>query len=184
MRKLTMALAALVAASATLFTASAATAVDYAAPVVVITGGPANGVVGPGEEFTVEGNFGGTECNPWTAAFEGQDAAGSGTTFSATFTAPTEPGTYFVNMTCTYETAAETSSSVASTFFFQAEAELAPIPIIVQGAGDDAGEGTGGAADESGLLPDTGGSNLLLLVAGGALVLAGAGVMVARRRQS
>lgn len=182
MRKVTMALAALAAASATLFTASAATAVDYSAPVVVIGSGPANGVVGPGEDFTLEGDFGGTECNPWGASFEGQTTGGSGTTFSATFTAPTEPGTYFVNMTCTYETAAEASSSVASTFFFQAEAELAPIPITV--AGEGAGDGTGAAADESGLLPDTGGSNLLLLVAGGALVLAGAGVMVARRRQS
>lgn len=178
MRKVTMALAALVAACATLFTTSAATAVDYSEPVPNPTSGPANGVVAPGAEFTVSGDFGGTECNPWTATFEGQDASGSGTTFSVTFTAPTEPGTYYIYMTCTYETAAENSSSVASTFFFQAEAELAPIPITV------AGDGTGAAADESGLLPDTGGSNLLLLVAGGALVLAGAGVMVARRRQS
>ena len=182
MKTLRLTLVALTAGLVTLIAPTAAQAVDYTAPVVNVTGGSgADGVVAPGEEFTINGDFGGTECNPWTAAFEGQGADGSGTTFSVTFTAPEEEGTYFINMTCTYEDAAETSSSAAKTVFFQAEAQLAPIRIVV---GDGAGAGTGDATDQSGLLPDTGGSNLMLLVAGGALVLAGAGLVAARRRKA
>lgn len=187
MRTTRLVLATAVAGLLTLFSVSTAHAVDYSEPVVNVGGGSgADGVVAPGEEFTLNGDFGGTECDPWNAEFEGQTASGSGTTYSLSFTAPTEPGTYFVNISCTYEDAAELSASGVKGFSpFAATVDLQPIEITVEGADTGAGGADSGSdSDDNGALPDTGGSNLLLVAGGAALVVAGAGLVAARRRNS
>lgn len=183
MRKTRLALAAAAAGLLAAFTATPAMAVDYSEPVLSsLTGSAADGVVAPGEEFTLAGDFGGVECDPWVATFEGDSITGSGTTFSVTFTAPTTPGTYPLTIVCTYDDAAQSQASGASSIIpFEAETPLT-LNIVVQGdGGDDNGSDNGSS---NGALPDTGGSNLLLIAGGAALVVAGAGVLAARRRNS
>lgn len=187
MRTTRLVLATAVAGLLTLFSVSTAHAVDYSEPVLNVTGGSgADGVVDPGAEFTLNGDFGGTECDPWTASFEGAGTGGSGTTWAVTFTAPTEPGTYFIEFTCTYEDAAELSASGVKGFSpFAATVDLQPVEITVEGADTGAGGADSGSdSDDNGALPDTGGSNLLLVAGGAALVVAGAGLVAARRRNS
>lgn len=186
MRKTRLALAAAAAGLLTAFTATSAMAVDYSEPVAVVTGGSAaDGVVAPGEEFTLSGNFGGVECDPWSAEFEGDTIDGQGTTWAVTFTAPTAPGTYYVNLTCTYQDAAGTSASGAKAVLpFEATTTLPGIAIVVEGDDDNGSDNGNGGDNNNGALPDTGGSNLLLIAGGAALVVAGAGVLAARRRNS
>jgi LPXTG-motif cell wall-anchored protein len=51
-------------------------------------------------------------------------------------------------------------------------------------SGDESGSGSGSGSDNAnGILPDTGGESLALVVAGGALVAVGAGAVVATRRR-
>lgn len=186
MRKTRLALAAAAVGLLTAFSASSAMAVDYSEPVIDVGGGSAaDGVVAPGEEFTLFGDFGGVECDPWTATFEGDTITGSGTTWAVEFTAPTEPGTYPINFTCTYDDPATPQASGVSTVIpFEVTDDLPAINIVVEG--DDSGNGSGSDSDsgDSSALPDTGGSNLLLIAGGAALVVAGAGVLAARRRNS
>lgn len=184
MRMTRLAVATTVAGLITLFSASTAHAVDYAEPEIGTTGGSAaDGVVAPGEEFTLTGDFGGVECDPWVAEFVGDTQTGSGTTYSVSFTAPTEPGDYDIVFTCTYDEPAELSASGVEAFTpFNVTEEIGRVTITVEGA--DAGDSGAGAGDDSDALPDTGGSNLLLIAGGAALVLAGSGLVVARRRNS
>lgn len=196
------------AAAAGLVAALAATAAHaYPDPTFGNVGGSAaDGVVAPGEEFTLSGDFGGTDCDPWTSTFAGASgASGSGTTFSVTFTAPQEEGTYSVDVTCVWEDPAALSSAGATArtavLPLAATTTLSfPIEVTTGTGGDDGGEGDGAggtdggagtgadggedAESASGVLPGTGGPDALLLVAGGALVAAGAGLVVARRRQA
>lgn len=182
MRITRVAIATAVAGLITAFSASTAVAVDYAQPEISPAGGSAaDGVVAPGEDFTLTGDFGGVECDPWVAEFEGDTETGSGTTFSVSFTAPTEPGEYDIVFTCTYEDPAELSASGVEAFQPFSATQVLTYSITVEGAG--AGSGGSGSGD-SDALPDTGGSNLLLIAGGAALVVAGAGLVVARRRNS
>lgn len=183
MRITRVAIATAVAGLITAFSASTAVAVDYAQPEIGVGGGSAaDGVVAPGEDFTLTGDFGGVECDPWVAEFEGDTESGSGTTYSVSFTAPTEPGDYDVVFTCTYDEPAELRASGVEAFTpFNVTEVIGTVTITVEGAG--AGSGGSGSGD-SDALPDTGGSNLLLIAGGAALVVAGAGLVVARRRNS
>lgn len=207
MIKTRLAVAAGLAGIVTLFSASAANA--YPDPQINVGGGSAaDGVVAPGEEFTLSGDFGGTDCNPWVSTFNGTaGASGSGTTFSVTFTAPAEPGTYSVDITCTWDdlTDAEEPQDQPQDQALGGAVVVEPVlfvptvlqttvvsfPVSVQVAGDagtDAGDGAGaGVASESdgnGILPDTGGNSIWYLVGGAALVAAGTGFVVSRRNAS
>ncbi len=189
MKKTRLAIVALLAGLVTLV---AAPAQAYPDPEFSFSGGSGlDGVVAPGASFTLSGDFGGVDCT-WTASFVGQSASGKGTTFSFTFKAPTKPGKYTGQLTCAYDdgttpqaSAATGSDDVTNVSFSAAglgevpQSDATPFTITVAGAGagDDAGN-----SDSNGVLPNTGGSNLWLLVAGGALLIAGSGVLVARRR--
>jgi len=76
-----------------------------------------------------------------------------------------------------------TEITVAFTADSQSCEDSATVTVVPSGAGD--GDGDAGAGDGDSALPDTGGSNLYLLIIGGALLLAGGGLTyAARRRQS
>lgn len=182
---------AIVAFLAGLVTLVAAPAQAYPDPDFNFTGGSGlDGVVAPGATFTLTGDFGGVDCT-YTGTFAGQtDGPKQGTTFSVTFKAPTKPGKYTGSINCSYddgttpEAAGSASSEAATTASYSAaslgevpQSAATPFTITVAGAADDADN-----SDSNGVLPNTGGSNLWLLVAGGALLIAGSGVLVARRR--
>lgn len=186
MKKTRLAIVALLAGLVTLV---ASPAQAYPDPVFSFTGGTAlDGEVAPGASFTISGDFGGVDCT-WVATFAGQNVSGKGTTFSATFKAPTTPGSYKGSIVCAYDdgttpqAAGSASSEAVTTASYSAGLGAVPqsrtktFTVTVAGAADDADN-----ADSNGVLPNTGGSNLWLLVAGAALVIAGSGAVVARRR--
>lgn len=178
MRKTLVALAAAVAGLIVAFAPTAANA--YPDPVITNPGGSAaDGVVAPGETFTLTGSFDGVDCNPWSATFLGETiGSGNGPTFSVSATAPTAPGTYPLTITCTYDdgTVAPISFNPGAVI----QTRTLAFQIQVPGA---AGNGTGSNAS-NGVLPSTGGPNVAILAAGGALLVAGGAVVAVRRRQA
>ena len=178
MRKTLVAVAAAVAGLIVAFAPTAANA--YPDPVITNPGGSAaDGVVAPGEAFTVTGSFDGVDCNPWNATFLGEGiGSGSGPTFSVSATAPTEPGTYPLTITCTYDD----GTTAPVSFNPGAVIQSTTLTYQIRVAGD-AGTGSGsGSSADNGVLPKTGGPNVALLAAGGALLVAGGAVVAVRRR--
>jgi LPXTG-motif cell wall-anchored protein len=194
MLKTRLAAAAGLAAVVTLFTASAASA--YPDPVIEPTGGSAaDGVVAPGEDFTLTGNFSGTDCNPWSSTFNGEAGeSGTGTTFSVTFTAPEEEGDYSVDITCVYDDGTEeptlsgaadnSSSNATQVAYLPSVIQTATVSFPIEVRAADSGTGSDDSDSDNGALPDTGGTSVWYLVGGAALVAGGAGLVVARRRTS
>jgi LPXTG-motif cell wall-anchored protein len=191
MFKSRVALAALFAASLSIFAAPAANAA-YAPPafsVDVPTGTQA------GDEFTV--TFHSNVSCQWTfKTFQGQTApAGSGKDYSVTLTAP-EDGTYTLTAYCTWDPAtvdpasapiSDPSAVTPAVFTSQASSDTllaapqtdtvsAQITIGDAVTGDD-------SDDKDGALPNTGGSNLTLLAIGAGLAVAGTGITIAARRR-
>ena len=152
-----LAIAGILAALFTVLGAGAAQA--YPDPTITINDGR---LVGGNEyEFTAQG--GGVSCE-WTVTYLGQTRTGSGTSFSGSFTTPAveQQRDNPVTATCVYD------GGVAN-----ASATVTLLPL--------GGDVTPAAA--SGVLPNAGGSNLWILVVGGALVLIGAGTFVLARRR-
>jgi LPXTG-motif cell wall-anchored protein len=207
MFKSRVALVALAAALLSIFAAPAANAA-YAPPPFTAD---SPGTVGPGEEFTVTFDAGTINCAWALSPFNGQTAAaGSGSTYTVTLTAPEEDGTYTVTANCTWDPAPvgptnapisnpvaatsnpavvtpavySTSAVASDTLLAVPQTDSYSVQIRV---GEDAGSAGDNAADdegdENGALPDTGGSNLSLLAIGAGLVVVGAGVTVAARRR-
>ena len=181
MRKTLVALAATAAGLIVAFAPTAANA--YPDPVLTGLGGSASdGVVAPGEAFTLTGGFDGVDCNPWTATFTGgalSPSSGSGTTFSVSGTAPTAPGSYSIAITCDYDDGTPTASTAPAAFNPGAAPQQLTLSFAIRVATDAA---PGSSSGSNAALPSTGGPNVALLAAGGALVLAGGAVAVARRR--
>lgn len=118
-------------------------------------------------EFSADVEGGGVDGD-FTATFNGDSASGSGSTFSDSFDTPKVD---------------EKTNKVLKVSFSDSESTCtASVTITLRPAGAvaDAGENAG---DDNGALPDTGGSNLWLLIAGGALVIGGGGVTYAARRR-
>jgi LPXTG-motif cell wall-anchored protein len=190
MRSTRLAIAGLVAGLVTLFSAGSAFAYGDE-PIITIPGGSAAaGVqVAPGGQFSFSGTFGGAEVESYSASLLGQNV-GSGantTTWNVSGTAPNENGTFEIVMTITTaDDIAPSASGLKSGFVPVQQTYTKTIKLVVGTGVADAGTGTGaGSGDNaSGALPDTGGSNVLLLAGGAALVLAGAGAIAARRRHS
>lgn len=181
MRKTLVALAATAAGLIVAFAPTAANA--YPDPVITNpTGNAADGVLAPGEAFTLSGGFDGVDCNPWSATFTGgalNPNAGSGTIFSVSGTAPTTAGSYSISITCDYDdgTVAPTAPASFNPGALPQQLTLS-FAIAVR---TDAGSGSGSNAS-NGVLPSTGGPNMALLAAGGALLVAGGAVVAVRRR--
>lgn len=159
---------------AALFTVlSSGSAQAYPDPVVSITLPDATFVGGKTLSFSA--SSGDVQC-AWTATFDGQTLTGSGTTFSGTFSTPKvdKKTVKALTVSCAYESVSDaTTSAVAS-----ASASVTLLPL-----GSTEGDTENAAATIDGALPDTGGSNVWILIGGGVLVLVGGGaVLVARRR--
>ena len=180
---------AFVTALLSVFGATAANAASYGPPAFTVTVNPT--AVSTGDTFTV--TFTSSVNCAWTLdEFEGQTApAGSGKTYVVTLTAPDAAGTYSFTAECTWDPDATTTSGPASRSH-----KVIPAVYVANASADTllaapqtdpvTGTVTVGSSDsgsDNGSLPNTGGSNESLLIAGGALVLVGAAVTVAARRR-
>jgi LPXTG-motif cell wall-anchored protein len=193
---LRLAAAALVAGAATLLSSSAAQAYPDS-PNVVIT--IPDSVIYGGDTFDYTASAD-VECD-WTVTYEQSVGAktqtGSGDAISGTFHTKVVSKTYKSPVTalCKYDddvpaVSAEivTSNQVSPAFFSTGSGD------VLQAAAQEASasavvtllpRGAAVPAADNGALPDTGGSNLWILVAGGGLLLVGGGLTyVARRRIS
>jgi LPXTG-motif cell wall-anchored protein len=122
------------------------------------------------------------DCD-WTISFAGTAEQGSGTTFTAGFTAPDVDNKTTLPLVgrCGYDDAAPSSTparaadtAAAVPVATREASRTVQITVLPKGAAE---------TDDNGVLPDTGGSTLTLLLVGGALVVAGAGITVAARRR-
>ena len=170
--------------------AGPATSEGYGDPAIVPDAGDGTTVVEPGAPFSVSFSSN-VEC-AWSARFNGDSAPGSvGFDYTATFDAPTDPGTYEGTVVCRYST-----SGPFRPIAYSADATLADardqvttqtFTVVVDGdaaSDDDADAGDDSAASaDNGALADTGGSNWELLALGAGLVVIGGGVAVAARRR-
>ena len=161
---------ALAGALAALFTfVSAGVAQAYPDPTITIDLSDARFVGGLDFDYTVTSSD--VDCE-WAVTYGGETQEGDGTSISGTFGTPkvsAEKDTT-LTATCTYDDTAEVSPSAVAS-------GTATVTLLPQGVDTN-------DQSSNGVLPDTGGSNLWILVAGAALVLGGGGAVVASRRRS
>ncbi len=169
MSKARIALAGVLAALFTVVGGTAAQA--YPDPTIKITVGDARFVGGLPLEY--EATSGGVEC-AWTVTFNGKTQTGAGTSLEGTFSTPKvdEITKKTITATCAYGGRAGRCGILVAS-------DSATVTLLPEG--DDDGDGT---TDANGALPDTGGSNLWILIVGGVLIVVGGGAVVASRRQS
>jgi LPXTG-motif cell wall-anchored protein len=185
--------------------AGPASSEGYGDPAIVQDGEDTTEVQ-PGEPFSVSFSSN-VEC-AWSAEFNGDSAPGSvGFDYTASFDAPTDPGTYTGVVECAYSDegpfrpvayspdatyAAARDQVTTQTFTVVVEGEAGDADGDDNGAGDgdDAGaEDDNAAGDDSttgandGALADTGGSDWQWLALGAGLVIVGGGAAVAARRR-
>jgi len=150
-----------------------------------------------GKSFSFKADAGDIDCVPWSVTYRGKTKTGSGHTLSGSYSTPvvTKKTTTKITGKCTHvisdasasAPANESSSDVTPAFYaasagVAAAAETRTCPVSATVTLLPKG---GVANEDDGVLPNTGGSNLWLLVLGGVLVLGGGGVAYAsRRRQS
>jgi LPXTG-motif cell wall-anchored protein len=144
-----------------------------------------------GKTFSYTADAGEVDCT-WTVTYRGKTKTGKGTSISGSFSTPevTKKTTSKIVASCEHVIGASTapaspSNDVTPAFYSTQSAAVQPaaqtavcpvsavVTLLPQGV----------AAEDNGALPDTGGSNLWLLVMGGALVVGGAGVTYASRRR-
>lgn len=153
-------------------------------------------VVG-GKSFTFSADAGEENCD-WAVTYRGKTKTGSGTSISGSFSTPevSKKSTSTLSASCTHDISDDVASSApassASTvtpavYSPQSASTLAQAPVIrtCEVKAKVTLLPKGGVADEGADdgLPDTGGSNLWILVLGGALVVAGGGITYAARRR-
>lgn len=146
-----------------------------------------------GKSFSFTADSGSVDCD-WTVTYRGKTKTGSGTSISGSYSTPvvTKKSTSEIKATCEQaafgaSAAPATTSSTVTPAFYSAESSAvlpaatttscpvdATVTLLPKGGVDDEGDGA---------LPDTGGSNLWLLLLGGALVTGGAGVTYAAQRR-
>ncbi|MEJ7635976.1 LPXTG cell wall anchor domain-containing protein [Aeromicrobium sp.] len=147
-----------------------------------------------GGTFQFTADSGEVDCD-WTVTYDGKTRTGDGQTFSGSFKTDVvdKKSTSKIRATCTFDNA--TAGALAST---STSADVTPA-FYSAGAGESVQtatqvckvsanvtllpRGTSPAAADDGLLPNTGGSNLWILMLGGALVLGGAGATYAARHR-
>jgi len=173
--------------------AGPASSEGYGDPAIVPT--TENPVAEPGEPFTVSFSSN-VEC-AWSSTFAGQNGGNEvGFDYAATFTAPTEPGTYTGNVLCRYSASGPfrpvAYSQDATYAAGRDQTTTQTFTVVVAGdagddtAGDDeANDDTAAGADNrgDGTLADTGGDNWQILALGAGLLVVGGGVAVAARRR-
>ncbi|MCQ3998931.1 LPXTG cell wall anchor domain-containing protein [Aeromicrobium sp. 636] len=167
--------------------AGPASSEGYGDPAIVQDG--AAEVAEPGAPFTVSFSSN-VEC-AWSSSFDGQTGATAvGFDYSATFTAPTEPGTYEGTVVCRFSNAGPfrpvAYSADATYAAGRDQVSTQTFTVVVDGDAANGGDDdTAGAGDNNneGALADTGGSNWQLLAVGAGLLVVGGGVAVAARRR-
>ena len=144
-----------------------------------------------GGTFSFTADAGDVFCDPWTVTYRGETKTDSGNSISGSYSTPvvTKKRTDVIRAECTHEVldsapAAASSSDVTPAFYSGTSSAVLPSRIVTCPV-----EATvtllpkGGVDNGDGDLPNTGGSNLWLLVLGGALVVGGGGVTYAARRR-
>lgn len=192
--KIRLIAAAVIAGAATLLSAGSASA-GYPEPSITITIDD-NILVG-GNVFSYTADSGSVECD-WTITYNegrapGEPAVqtGSGTSHSGSYDTKVVSKIFKSKITavCEYDDGQTASAEVATTApaFYSTGSGASTLQAAIQEASASATVTLlplGSDGDE-GELPDTGGSNLSLILLGGGLVLVGGGVTyMARRRQS
>lgn len=133
------------------------------------------------------------ECD-WTVTYAGKTRTGSGTSISGSFSTEevSKKTTTKITASCEHEVAdalakTTTSAEVTPAFYStgsgaavqsaatQTCSVSADVTLLPKGAAPD--------EEDDGALPDTGGSNLWILIVGGALVVGGAAITYASRRR-
>lgn len=204
---------AAVAAAVTLvaLTTGGAAFAAYEDPVVTInldnidlgsgggTGSGSSGVVVAGGDVagTVKSSV---PCH-WTATFNGTAQDGSGLSFTFSFGTPMvdKKTTFVLTVKCVYDdgntngasAAISDPSAVTPAFYVPATSTMLPTAlqtvtrsvniVVVPTLGGNGNENA--SANQSGVIPNTGGPNVLWIGAGVVLLLGGAGVVVAARRK-
>ncbi|MET0468657.1 MAG: LPXTG cell wall anchor domain-containing protein [Aeromicrobium sp.] len=168
--------------------AGPASSEGYGDPVIVPDTAGETVEVAPGEDFTVSFSSN-VECS-WSARFNGESAPGAiGFDYSATFGAPTRPGTYTGRVVCRFSTQgpfrpiAYSQDSTQAAARDQSTTQTFTVVVAGDAAVSDAAEGETAASADNGALADTGGSNWEVLALGAGLVVIGGGVAVAARRR-
>lgn len=186
MKNLRLAGATAIAAAITLFASGAAQAypdcgIDLQIKDATLVGG---------KTFNFTAKAGATNC-AWTVTYRGETKTGNGTTFSGTFSTPvvTKKTKNALTADCKWNDgvvapAAAKGSTVSPAFYSTAPA--ANVQAVERTCPTSATVTLlpkGGVGDNGASLPDTGGSNLSLLLLGGGLLLVGGGVTYAARRR-
>jgi LPXTG-motif cell wall-anchored protein len=146
-----------------------------------------------GKSFSFTADAGEVDCD-WTVTYRGKTKTGSGTSISGSYDTPvvSKKTTSKITASCEHvvdgaSAPATSSSSVTPAFYSgQSSANLAAATAVCPVSANVTllpKGGLGDGAEDDGALPDTGGSNLWILVLGGALVVAGGGVTYAARRR-
>ena len=162
--------------------------------------GSPNGTFEEGDNIPVQFIAINLDCDSWTVLFdetgEAPGGGGGGSTFS--FSVSPDAGTYSITARC--------NTSNNNTAPAQAGVTSVEPAGLVQGAGenqdtitftvtdedddddgdedeDGDGDGDGNGDGDNGGLPNTGGENRGLLLLGGGLTLAGAALVISRRRR-
>ena len=142
-----------------------------------------------GGNFKFTADAGAVDC-AWVVTYRGQAKNGNGTSFSGSFGTPvvTKKTTSDITAACTWDDekiASTGKSTVAPAFYSTAPATN--LQAVVRTCSVKATVTLlpkGGSADDGDSLPNTGGSNLSLILLGGALLLVGGGLTYAARRRS
>ncbi|WP_162891326.1 LPXTG cell wall anchor domain-containing protein [Aeromicrobium sp. A1-2] len=157
-----------------------------------------NSTLEGGQSFKYTADAGTVDCD-WTVTYAGKSKTGSGTSISGSFGTEvvTKKTTSKITASCEHATgvapaSAPTQSSDAKPAFYSTGSSA-----VLQAADDTVDYPTStcpvsatvtllpkGVSDAGdGILPNTGGSSLWILLAGGALIMAGGGVTLASRRR-
>jgi LPXTG-motif cell wall-anchored protein len=171
MKKLaTLCVAAMVAALLVLGTAPGASAYpDLGCDVTVD-----RQTVSPGDRFTATGSLTGADTTKpvrWTFRWNGVTTVRTGATAKATFTAPKSKKGRVIRLTGEAQASVDGVDRTCTRHL-----DITVTGVVVSAPGDVAGSGSSG-------LPSTGGPAFWALVAGLALLLAGAGAVVGSRRR-
>ncbi len=172
-----LATAAALAATFTLFMGGAAQA--YPDPTITISI-PGNEIIG-GDTFDFTASSGDVDCD-WTVTYGGAQQTGSGTSISGTYDTPAVSKRTATTITavCEYQTATSSASAAATAEVSAADTASASATVYLLPRGGD----TDGGSDDNGALPDTGGSNLWIVIVGAALLVVGAAALALSRRRS
>ena len=171
MLKFRLAAAAAIACAITLLSSGAAQAYPDCGIALSVD----NATLVGGETFTFTADAPEIDCD-WTAKYAGETKTGNGTSISGSFSTEAVDKRTTTRIYSACEHAVVSSGSSAEAAKTQTCSVSANVTLLPQGDN---------SVLPDGVLPDTGGSNLWILVLGGALVVGGAGLTyVARRRNT